>query len=78
MAWAHDLAAMCQVSLVGYAIGGAFLSLSYFDLPYYIVAVLVVLREVVRRELATASKTGGAAATASMPFVERPLARGST
>lgn len=50
--WAHDLAAMCQVSLVGYAVGGAFLSLTYFDLPYYIVVILIVLRVIVRQELA--------------------------
>lgn len=50
--WASDLAAMCQVSLVGYAVGGAFLSLTYFDLPYYIVAILIVLRGLVSRELA--------------------------
>jgi probable O-glycosylation ligase (exosortase A-associated) len=40
--WCADLGAMCQVSLLGYAVGGAFLSLSYFDLPYDIM-VLVVL-----------------------------------
>jgi len=40
--WPHDLAVMCQVSLVGYAVGGAFLSLAYFDLPYNIVVILVV------------------------------------
>lgn len=51
--WARDLAAMCQVSLVGYAVGGAFLNLTYFDLPYYIVVILVVLRGLVKRELAT-------------------------
>jgi probable O-glycosylation ligase (exosortase A-associated) len=51
--WARDLASMAQVSLVGYAVGGAFLSLTYFDLPYYIVVLLVVLRVVVARELAT-------------------------
>jgi len=33
-AWCVDLGAMCQVCLVGYAVGGAFLSLAYFDLPY--------------------------------------------
>ncbi len=55
--WAHDLAAMCQVSLVGYMVGGAFLSLTYFDLPYYVVAVLVVLRSLVRRELAEPRET---------------------
>lgn len=32
--WCSELGAMVQVSLVGYAVGGAFLSLSYFDLPY--------------------------------------------
>lgn len=40
--WLHYLAGMCQVSLVGYAVGGAFLSLSYFDLPYNILVILVV------------------------------------
>ncbi|MDO8450866.1 MAG: putative O-glycosylation ligase, exosortase A system-associated [Rhodoferax sp.] len=40
--WLHHLAGMCQVSLVGYAVGGAFLSLAYFDLPYNILVTLVV------------------------------------
>jgi putative inorganic carbon (HCO3(-)) transporter len=40
--WLQHLAGMCQVSLAGYAVGGAFLSLSYFDLPYNILVVLVV------------------------------------
>ena len=42
--WTADLGAMCQVSLVGYAVGGAFLSLSYFDLPYNIMAMVVLTR----------------------------------
>jgi putative inorganic carbon (HCO3(-)) transporter len=55
LAWAQDLAAMCQVGLIGYAVGGAFLSLTYFDLPYYIVISLIVLRILVKRELAAPS-----------------------
>jgi len=43
-AWAHNLAGMCQVSLVGFAVGGTFLSLAYFDLPYSIIVVLVAVR----------------------------------
>jgi hypothetical protein len=35
---------MIQVSMVGYAVGGAFLSLAYFDLPYNIMVVLVGCR----------------------------------
>lgn len=42
--WVADLAAMCQVSLAGYAVGGAFLSLAYFDLPYNVLVLIVVSR----------------------------------
>lgn len=41
-AWLHHLAGMCQVSLVGYLVGGAFLALAYFDLPYNVLVILVV------------------------------------
>ncbi len=40
--WAADLAAMVQVSLVGYATGGAFLGLSYWDLPYHLMATILL------------------------------------
>jgi probable O-glycosylation ligase (exosortase A-associated) len=40
--WAVDLARMCQVSLIGFAAGGAFLSLAYFDLPYNCVAMIAL------------------------------------
>ncbi len=41
--WAADLAAMIQVSLIGYAVGGAFLGLAYFDLPYHLMVIVVLL-----------------------------------
>ncbi|MCA1926332.1 MAG: putative O-glycosylation ligase, exosortase A system-associated [Thiobacillus sp.] len=40
--WAADLAAMIQVSMVGYASGGAFLGLSYWDLPYHLMATMLL------------------------------------
>lgn len=40
--WLSQLGAMCQVSLVGYAVGGAFLSLSYWDMPYNIVLMIII------------------------------------
>ncbi|WP_416762231.1 putative O-glycosylation ligase, exosortase A system-associated [Roseateles sp. So40a] len=49
--WARDLAAMCQVGLIGYATGGAFLSLVYFDLPYYLVLIVVVVNRIVAAEM---------------------------
>jgi len=51
LAWLSDLAAMLQVSLLGYAVGGAFLSLSYFDLPYHLVVMVVIARLVTERKL---------------------------
>jgi putative inorganic carbon (HCO3(-)) transporter len=42
LAWVFHLAGMCQVSLVGYFFGGAFLQLAYFDLPYNILVILAV------------------------------------
>ena len=42
--WLSYLGAMCQVSLAGYAVGGAFLSLSYYDLPYNVLILVVVGR----------------------------------
>lgn len=53
--WARNLAAMTQVSLVGYASAGAFLNLGFFDLYYAIIAVIVGLKAVVLRELAQPS-----------------------
>ena len=47
--WLSDLGAMCQVSLVGYAVGGAFLSLAYFDLPYNILVMIVLGRRWIKR-----------------------------
>lgn len=48
--WCADLGAMCQVALAGYAVGGAFLSLAYFDLPYNIMAMVVLTRVWIERK----------------------------
>lgn len=49
--WAHSLATMIQVSLIGFYVGGAFLSLLYFDVPYYLMGAMVVTRILVEKEL---------------------------
>jgi len=50
-----SLARMTQVSLAAFAAGGAFLSLSYFDLFWHMIAILLLCRVVVQRELAEAA-----------------------
>ncbi len=67
--WCADLGAMCQVSLVGYAVGGAFLSLAYWDLPYNIMMMVVIARVWVatrawEREAVEAAPAGRATAAA--------------
>lgn len=51
MRWASNLATMIQVSLLGFAVGGAFLSLAYFDVPYYLMAAMVAVRVIIAQEL---------------------------
>ncbi|MBV7534771.1 putative O-glycosylation ligase, exosortase A system-associated [Duganella sp. sic0402] len=54
--WAGNLARMIQASLIGFAVGGAFLSLLYFDVPYYLMAAVVSLRILTARKLAEAKR----------------------
>ena len=68
--WAADLAAMVQVSLVGYASAGAFLGLANFDLYYTLIAVVVLCKTVLVARQATRDATQEEAA-ASQPA--RPL-----
>lgn len=49
--WASDLASMIQVSLVAYAVGGAFLQLAYYDVPYYLLVAVVLTRILVENEI---------------------------
>jgi len=61
--WAADLAAMVQVSLVGYASAGAFLGLANFDLYYTLIAVVVLCKTVlVARQAARKAEAAQGAA----------------
>ena len=53
MGWAGDLASMIQVSMMGYAVSGAFLGLAYFDLYYHLVALIVLLKMQVKGKAAS-------------------------
>lgn len=48
--WAADLGSMMQVSMIGFAVTGAFLSMAYFDLPYNVMAVAALALRMARRE----------------------------
>ncbi|HET7061630.1 MAG TPA: putative O-glycosylation ligase, exosortase A system-associated [Nitrosospira sp.] len=57
--WASSLATMVQVSLVGFTVGGAFLSLLYFDVPYYLMCAMVATRILVAKRLKEAPASIG-------------------
>lgn len=50
--WAYDLASMIQVSFIGFAVGGAFLGLAYFDLVYHLLVILVLVLRFLEQEIA--------------------------
>ena len=56
--WASDFAAMSQVSILGYLVGGAFLSLAYYDYFYYVVAALVSTQRIVAMRIKAATAPG--------------------
>ncbi|MBI2216448.1 MAG: putative O-glycosylation ligase, exosortase A system-associated [Candidatus Rokubacteria bacterium] len=49
LAWVRDCAQMLEVSFYAFLVAGAFLSLSYFDLFYHLIAIAVILRVLVER-----------------------------
>lgn len=49
--WYLDLASMLQVSLMGYAVSGAFLGLAYFDLYYDLIAIMVICKVLLLEQL---------------------------
>ncbi|HNU10264.1 MAG TPA: putative O-glycosylation ligase, exosortase A system-associated [Rubrivivax sp.] len=73
--WARDLAAMIQVSLIGYASAGAFLGLAYFDYFYHLVAVVVVVHAIIKRQHAPATQLKRKAEELPAPSI--PLTLGS-
>ena len=55
----HILAKMIKVSLIAFFSGGAFLSLSYFDLPWHLTALSVLMREILNKnpDISTSPET---------------------
>jgi putative inorganic carbon (HCO3(-)) transporter len=78
--WALDLVPMLQVSLLGFAVGGAFLSLAYFDVPYYVMTAMIATRLLVEKHLkakaADARTAAQAAAQARRQLKQQKAANG--
>jgi len=71
LAWARDFGLMMQVSLTGFLIGGAFLSLVNFDVPYYLVGILVATKRLVDESVQQAAAPADIASSPSSAGVPR-------
>jgi len=49
--WAVHFGSMAKVSIVGFSVGGAFLNLAYWEMPYYLIAALVAAKLLVNEHL---------------------------
>ena len=67
--WLNELARMLQVCLVAYFVGGSFLSLAYFDLPWHFVAIALILER--ESQKICAGKQSPVAANAGQPALEQ-------
>jgi putative inorganic carbon (HCO3(-)) transporter len=68
--WAYWLGQMVKVSIVGYLVGGAFLNLAYFDMPYWLFVIVAVTRFVLKQQ----ARQSAAPAPAPVPQPAQPLA----
>lgn len=66
-AWMPVLMRMTQVSLMGYAVGGAFLSLANLDLVYYMVGYVILCDALVRRRAVSATNAASASTHTADP-----------
>ncbi|PLX63042.1 putative O-glycosylation ligase, exosortase A system-associated [Sedimenticola selenatireducens] len=51
--WAYDFAYYFQISMVAYCAGGAFLSLAYFDFPWHLFAIILIVKKITEEQLET-------------------------
>ena len=73
--WIGRYADMLYVSLIGYLVNGAFLSVAYFDLAYQLFILVPVLRGLAAAEFARSASEVPEVLPVSLPG--RPLSRAS-
>jgi len=68
------LARMIEVSLIGFAAGGAFLNLAYYDGPYYLMLALAILRyKIFENTMPNSHTVNSSSSTISAGLLETPI-----
>lgn len=65
--WLPLLMRMTQASLLGFAVGGAFLTLVHFDLPYYLCAIVMMADHMVKKAQADPPAPAATNEAAALP-----------
>jgi putative inorganic carbon (hco3(-)) transporter len=87
LAWANHFGRMLQVSVIGFAVGGSFVTLGMYDGFYVLVIMGAAARRIVAAELATQARAletplagtpAPSAPAASAPILDRPFVRRSS
>jgi probable O-glycosylation ligase (exosortase A-associated) len=68
----EQLARMMQISFIAYFVGGAFLSLSYFDLPWHFVSFVVLLNKFIEDANSEQNPATNLASNQQMQRLNRP------
>jgi putative inorganic carbon (HCO3(-)) transporter len=71
-AWGRDFGLMIQVTLIGFAVGGAFLSLVNFDVPYYLMGAMIVARSIINRGAPAMATTTASASLGQVHATQSP------
>lgn len=74
--WMVDLMSMVQVSMAGYAVGGAFLGMAYFDLYYHLIALIVVSARLLEARLESSERSSPGSAPVPPLHAITPSQRG--
>jgi hypothetical protein len=76
LTWAGELTRAIQISLLAYICGGAFLSLAYYDLPWHLIALVLMCRHLVDLQVQSEGSTVSREVRTGGPAPEQqPLAR---
>ena len=67
IAWVVDYANMLQIALAGFMVMGMFVDFAYYEIFYQLIAIVVVLKEVVRHKIVEDVTAGPVHSAAAAP-----------
>jgi probable O-glycosylation ligase (exosortase A-associated) len=67
LSWVVDYSNMLQIALAGFMLIGMFIDIAYYEISYQLIAVVIVMKEVVRQKIVQNVATGPVPSAAAAP-----------